>query len=89
MKKLRIAQIAPLWITIPPTKYGGIERIIAILCDGLVQKGHEVTLFAAPGSKTEAKLISVYDKPLLDANVSWSNPTWNLRNLSVAIKIAN
>lgn len=89
MKKLRIAQIAPLWITIPPLKYGGIERIIAMLCDELVERGHEVTLFASPGSKTKAKLVSVFDKPLLDAGISWSNPIWNLRNLSRAYEAAN
>jgi len=89
MKKLRIAQIAPLWITIPPLKYGGIERIIAMLCDGLTDKGHEVTLFASPGSTAKGKLISVYEKPLLDASISWSNPIWNLRNLSLATEMAN
>ncbi len=89
MKKLRIAQIAPLWITIPPLKYGGIERIVAMLCDGLTDKGHEVTLFASPGSTAKGKLISVFDKPLLDAKIVWSNPIWNLRNLSLAIEMAN
>lgn len=84
MEKLRIAQVAPLWIPIPPEKYGGIERIVAMLCDGLVEKGHDVTLFASPGSKTKAKLVSVFDKPLLDAGIPWSNPIWNLRNLSKA-----
>ncbi|PJE57435.1 MAG: glycosyl transferase [Candidatus Portnoybacteria bacterium CG10_big_fil_rev_8_21_14_0_10_38_18] len=88
-KKLRIAQIAPLWVTIPPLKYGGIERIVAMLCDGLAERGHRVTLFAAPGSKTKAKLITVFDKALLDAKISWSNPIWNLRNLSKAFEIAN
>lgn len=88
-KKLRIAQIAPLWVTIPPKKYGGIERIVAMLCDGLVKKGHKVTLFAAPGSKTKAKLVTVFPKPLLEANIPWSNPIWNLRNLSKAFEMAN
>ncbi len=88
-KKLRIAQIAPLWLTIPPLKYGGIERIIAMLCNGLVKKGHKVTLFAAPGSKTKAKLITVFPKPLLEAKISWTNPIWNLRNLSKVFEIAN
>lgn len=88
-KRLRIAQIAPLWVTIPPKKYGGIERIVAMLCDGLAERGHEVTLFAAPGSKTKAKLITVFEKPLLDAKISWSNPIWNLRNLSRAFEISN
>lgn len=89
MTKLRIAQIAPLWITIPPLKYGGIERIIAMLCDDLTERGHKVTLFAAPGSKTKAKLITVFDRPLLNANIPWSNPVWNLRNLSKAFEMAN
>lgn len=88
-KKLRIAQVAPLWIPIPPSKYGGIERIVAMLCEGLVKKGHDVTLFAAPGSKTAAKLVSVYPKPLLEAGIPWSNPIWNLRNLSIAFEMAN
>jgi len=89
VKKLRIAQIAPLWITIPPLKYGGIERIIAMLCDGLTNRGHEVTLFASPGSTAKGKLISVFEKPLLDVNIAWSNPIWNLRNLSLATEMAN
>jgi len=89
-KKLRIAQIAPLWITIPPQKYGGIERIIAMLCDGLTEKGHEVTLFASPGSTAKAKkLVTVFEKPLLDVNCPWSNPIWNLRNLSFAFEASN
>ena len=88
-KKLRIAQIAPLWVTIPPLKYGGIERIVAMLCDGLSDKGHEVTLFASPGSTAKGNLISVFDKPLLDAKIAWSNPIWNLRNLSLATEMAN
>ncbi|MCL5017130.1 MAG: glycosyltransferase family 4 protein [Patescibacteria group bacterium] len=88
-KKLKIAQIAPLWFTIPPKKYGGIERIVAELCDGLVDKGHDVTLFAAPGSKTKAKLISVFPKPLIEGGVSWSDPFWNLRNLAKAYEMAD
>ena len=89
MRKLRIAQVAPLWIPIPPEKYGGIERIVAVLCDVLVDRGHDVTLFASPGSKTKAKLVSVFDKPLLEANIPWSNPIWNLRNLSKAYEAAS
>ena len=88
MKKLRIAQIAPLWVKVPPEKYGGIERIVAMLCDGLVENGHDVTLFAVGGSKTKAKLVSVFEKPLIEAGISWSNPIWNLRNLSKAYEMA-
>lgn len=87
-KKLRIAQVAPLWFTIPPKGYGGIERIVSMLTEELTRRGHEVTLFASPGSITSAKLISVFDKSLSEANIPWSNPIWNLRNLSTAYELA-
>lgn len=88
-KKLKIAQIAPLWFPIPPQKYGGIERIISILTEELVRKGHDVTLFAPPGSKTSAKLVNVFPKSLIEAGIPWSSPIWNLRNLSRAFEMAN
>lgn len=87
-KKLHIAQVAPLWFTIPPKGYGGIERIVSMLTEELTRRGHEVTLFASPGSITSAKLISVFDKSLSEANIPWSNPIWNLRNLSTAYELA-
>lgn len=88
-KKLRIAQVAPLWFTIPPKGYGGIERIVSMLTEELIHRGHEVTLFASPGSVTSARLISIFDKPLIEAGISWSNPIWSLRNLSTAFERAN
>ena len=59
---LRIAQIAPCWLTVPPEGYGGIEAMVARLADGLVDRGHEVTLFASGGSRTKADLVSLYDE---------------------------
>lgn len=55
---MKIAMIAPPWIPIPPTKYGGIERVLMLLVDSLVECGVEVTLYAAAGTKTKAKLVS-------------------------------
>jgi glycosyltransferase involved in cell wall biosynthesis len=55
---MRIAVIAPPWYPAPPSGYGGIEWVVALLADGLTERGHEVTLFAPPGSETEAELIS-------------------------------
>ena len=43
---MRIAVIAPGWFPVPPTGYGGIELVVALLADGLVDAGHDVTLFA-------------------------------------------
>ena len=58
---MHIAQIAPLAEAVPPKLYGGTERVVANLCDALVQLGHEVTLFAAAGARTDAKLIPMRD----------------------------
>jgi glycosyltransferase involved in cell wall biosynthesis len=54
---MRIAVIAPPWYRVPPSGYGGIEWVVALLADGLTDRGHEVTLFAPPGSETEAELV--------------------------------
>ena len=57
--KLRIAQVAPLWTPIPPSTYGGIELLLALLCDDLTARGHDVTLFASGDCRTAAKLRAI------------------------------
>jgi glycosyltransferase involved in cell wall biosynthesis len=54
---MRIAEVAPASLTVPPQGYGGIELVVALLADGLVDAGHEVTLFASGGSHTKARLV--------------------------------
>jgi glycosyltransferase involved in cell wall biosynthesis len=54
---MRIAQVAPLAESVPPTGYGGTERVVAYLTNELVREGHEVTLFASGDSKTAATLV--------------------------------
>ena len=56
---MRIAQIAPLYESVPPRLYGGTERVVAHLSDELVRRGHEVTLFASGDSTTLANLVPV------------------------------
>jgi len=63
---MRIAQLAPLWKTVPPAKYGGSELIVSLLTEQLAKNGHEVTLFACGGSKTGAHLKQIIDRPLYD-----------------------
>ena len=67
-RKLRIGQISPLNIAIPPPKYGGTERVIYNLCEGLTKRGHEVVLFGTGADKTSAKLYPIFPKGL------WSLP---------------
>ena len=51
---MRIAQIAPLHEAVPPRLYGGTERIVAYLTDGLVARGHDVTLFASGSGRASS-----------------------------------
>ena len=56
---MKIAQIAPLYEAVPPSFYGGTERIVAHLTNALVELEHEVTLFASADAHTRATLVPV------------------------------
>ena len=56
---MRIAQVAPLFESVPPRLYGGTERVVSYLTEELVAMGHQVTLFASGDSKTAARLIPI------------------------------
>jgi glycosyltransferase involved in cell wall biosynthesis len=74
---MRVAVLSPVWFPVPPAGYGGIEWIVSLLADGLVDDGHEVTLFASGDSYTKARLESVY--PV--APSEWIGHTfWELRH---------
>jgi glycosyltransferase involved in cell wall biosynthesis len=55
---MRIAQVAPLFESVPPRMYGGTERVVSNLTEELVRQGHEVTLFASGDSETSARLVA-------------------------------
>jgi glycosyltransferase involved in cell wall biosynthesis len=55
---MRIAQVAPLYESVPPKLYGGTERVVSHLTEELVRQGHDVTLFASGDSQTAARLVS-------------------------------
>ena len=57
---MRIAVLSPVWFPVPPSGYGGIEWVVSLLADGLVDAGHQVTLFASGDSHTRASLASVF-----------------------------
>ncbi|MDP9273449.1 MAG: glycosyltransferase family 4 protein [Chloroflexota bacterium] len=61
---MRIAQVSPLFESVPPQTYGGTERVVSFLTEELVRQGHEVTLFASGDSLTSAYLVSPIDEAL-------------------------
>ena len=76
---MRIAQVAPPFESVPPAGYGGTERVVSVLTEELVARGHDVTLFASGDSRTAARLEPTVDEalwhsdpPLQDLNPFWS-----------------
>ena len=61
---MRIAQIAPLYESVPPKLYGGTERVVSSLTEELVTQGHDVTLYASGDSVTSARLMAMCPESL-------------------------
>jgi glycosyltransferase involved in cell wall biosynthesis len=66
---VRIAQVSPLYESVPPRLYGGTERVVSYLTEELVRMGHDVTLFASGDSRTGARLIATCPRALRLARV--------------------
>ncbi len=70
---MRIAQVAPLFERVPPSAYGGTERIVSYLTEGLIARGHDVTLFASGDSQTTAQLVPGCERALRGTELEhWS-----------------
>lgn len=59
---LRIAMLAPPWISVPAPGYGGVESVVSTLTEELVRGGHDVTLFCAPGSVSSAHVVTLLQR---------------------------
>jgi glycosyltransferase involved in cell wall biosynthesis len=75
---MRIAQVAPPLETVPPTRYGGTERVVSTLTEELVRRGHDVTLFASGDSHTTARLVPTVERALWHRNPAYEDlaPFW-------------
>ena len=69
---MKIAQIAPPWIALPPKTYGGTESVIYTLIEEQVAQGHDVTLFAPGDAQTSARHVSFFPKALIPQGVPWT-----------------
>lgn len=69
---MRIAQIAPPWLSIPPKNYGGTENVVYDLVEAQCDLGHDVTLFAPGSTTTSAQLVSFIPKALREEGAPWS-----------------
>src|SRR5256712_4166886 len=85
---MRIAHIAPVATTIPPPKSGSVELMTSLLTEGLVARGHDVTLFATGDSTTSAKLHAVYAHGYWHDENMWPWELYEMLNLAAAVERA-
>jgi glycosyltransferase involved in cell wall biosynthesis len=88
MSALRIAHIAPVATTIPPPKSGSVETMTALLTEGLVARGHDVTLFATGDSQTTARLHATYPHGYWHDLNMWPWELYEMLNLAAAVERA-
>lgn len=86
---MRVAQVAPLFENVPPSGYGGTERVISILTDGLTWAGHEVTLFATRDSHPDAEIIPCRDSPIGAGSGDSSEGADHIMELDTVLKHAD
>ncbi len=88
MTPLRIAMVAPVATSVPPPLSGSIETMTSLLTEGLVRRGHDVTLFATGGSTTRARLHATFPRGYREDAAMWPWELCELFNLSAAIERA-
>src|SRR5215218_8201078 len=71
MEKMKIAELAPVAMPVRPGEGDSIEQLVSLLTEELVQRGHDVTLFAVGGSVTTAELRSCYERGYRDRDEIW------------------
>src|SRR5712692_7721476 len=81
-RPLRIAQIAPLYESVPPKMYGGTERVVAYLAEALVYRGHQVSLFASGDSTAAVPLKAMWPTALRHAGLTHRGPDYHLMTIS-------
>ena len=87
-RQLHIAQVAPLYESVPPKLYGGTERVVSYLTEQQVQQGHRVTLFASGDSTTSAELVSVCKRALRLDPLGADPVTLHMRMLKEVVRRA-
>ena len=85
---LRIAHVAPVATTIPPPKSGSVEQMTSLLTEGLVARGHDVTLFATGDSTTAATLHAIFSHGYWHDEHMWPWEMYEMLNLAAAVERA-
>jgi hypothetical protein len=85
---VKIAHVGPVATTIPPPKSGSVEQMTSHLTEGLVARGHDVTLFATANSKTRATLHATFARGYWEDQYMWPWELYEMLNLAAAVERA-
>lgn len=86
-ESLRVALVGPVATTVPAAKSGSVEQITQLLCDGLVARGHQVTLFGVAGSRTAGGLHATFERGYVDEpHGMWPWEMGELLNVAAAVE---
>ena len=85
---MRIAHVAPVATTVPPPKSGSVETMTSLLTEGLVERGHDVTLFATADSTTRATLHAAFPRGYWHDESMWPWELYEMLNLAAAVECA-
>ena len=88
-RPLRIAQVAPVRTSVPAPRGGSIELVTSLLTEGLVARGHVVTLFATADSRTAARLEARFARGYADDLQLWPWELCELFNCAAAVERAD
>jgi glycosyltransferase involved in cell wall biosynthesis len=89
MQPLRIAHVAPVATGVPPPKSGSVQTMTSLLTEGLVARGHDVTLFATGTSVTRARLHATFPRGYRENPEMWPWEMYEMLNLSAAVERAH
>src|SRR6202171_4290528 len=86
---VKIAHVGPVATAIPPPLSGSVEQMTSLLTEGLVARGHDVTLFATANSKTEATLHATFSRGYWEDEHMWPWELYEMLNLAAAVERAH
>src|SRR4051812_15201881 len=89
MRPLRIAQVGPVATSIPPPRSSSVELMTSLLTEGLVARGHQVTLFATGTSHTSGSLHATFPRGYADDSSLWPWEACELYNVAAAVERAS
>lgn len=86
---MKVGVVGTIWLNTPPKGYGGTEEVIYNLVNGLVDQGHDVTLFGPKTARVSSKVFPTVDLPLREQNVEWTNFPYTLYHMTEAFDHAS